>query len=166
MCSLIPDIATFCAVARHDLSLKWFALADSAQHAALPSAILAPGNHAECLLSGDKHSLIARYAPHLVEMAAPSESAIEWKWVLRNAKARPCLTVIATKCAFGELLQRLRNCCEVSMPDNDLMYLAFWDPAILGVLIGQADDRTLHIKGPVMNSEQRRWLTEKIVHWW
>jgi len=46
------------------------------------------------------------------------------------------------------------------------MVLAFWDPAILGTLVGQADDGTLHVPGPVLDPAQLSALLGPVVAWW
>jgi hypothetical protein len=46
------------------------------------------------------------------------------------------------------------------------MYLALWDPAVLGALVGQADDTTLHVAGPILAQAQQATLFKLITHWW
>jgi hypothetical protein len=67
---------------------------------------------------------------------------------------------------FDALFTQLAECAEVVLPDGDAMFLGFWDPAILGTLVGQAEDSTLHVKGPVLTSEQRPMLTRGLAAWW
>jgi hypothetical protein len=54
----------------------------------------------------------------------------------------------------------------VRLPDGDTMFFAFWDPAILGALIGQADDPTLHVRGPIFTLEQGSAMFEHVEGWW
>ena len=46
------------------------------------------------------------------------------------------------------------------------MFFAFWDPMILGTLLGQPDDPTLYVRGPVLGDLQRASLTKGIRSWW
>lgn len=46
------------------------------------------------------------------------------------------------------------------------MFLALWDPAILGALLGQRDDKTLHVSGPVLKPAQIHQLVWPLSHWW
>ncbi|AMP12586.1 hypothetical protein CPter291_0291 [Collimonas pratensis] len=46
------------------------------------------------------------------------------------------------------------------------MIFAFWDPAILGTLVGQKDDSTLHVPGPVLSARQRSKLLAGMSAWW
>jgi hypothetical protein len=94
------------------------------------------------------------------------EASSAWNWISLNAKSKPCLTVIATTTSFDTLFIQLAEYTEVVLPDAFAMFFAFWDPAILGTLMGQADDLTLHVKGPVMSSVQRSWLTRGLAAWW
>lgn len=159
------SIDSFVSVCDANPKLKWFALADAAQHPGLPSALRFANSRAKCLLCSGQ-SQIEAYAPHLIELPLPSVASNEWKWILRNSIKFPCVTLLAAEYEFEEIFERLSNCCEVKMPSGEIMYLAFWDPAILGTLLGQDDDYTLHVKGPVMTRKQRSWFTEKLTSWW
>jgi hypothetical protein len=161
-----PDITLFEDVARQDTSSKWYAIVDSAQHRVLPGALLQGGYMVRCLLGASQGSPVAQHAPHLVELGSPLEASSAWNWISLNAKSEPCLTVIATTMSFDTLFIQLAECTEVVLPDAFAMFFAFWDPAILGTLMGQADDLTLHVKGPVMSSVQRSWLTRGMLLLW
>jgi hypothetical protein len=161
-----PDIAVFEAVAQQDASLRWYAIADSAQHRALPSAVVQSGHQVRCLFGASQGSPLAQHSPHLVELCSPLQGSSAWNWISLSAKSKPCLTVIATGICFDALFTQLAECAEVVLPDGDAMFLGFWDPAILGTLVGQAEDSTLHVKGPVLTSEQRPMLTRGLAAWW
>jgi hypothetical protein len=60
----------------------------------------------------------------------------------------------------------LRQFSEVRLPDGETMLFAFWDPAILGTLIGQNDDATLHVPGPVLSRDQQEILFAHSGQWW
>jgi Domain of unknown function (DUF4123) len=144
----------------------WYAIADSAQHKALPDAISVDGGQQRCLLDAPVGSPLAAQAPHLVQLPSPSEGSDGWKWIARNVPGLPCATVIATTLEFDQLFDHLKPFTEVLLPDGDDMFFAFWDPAILAVLVGQADDPTLYVKGPVLTAEQRAAFTQGIAGWW
>jgi hypothetical protein len=160
------DITALQKVANEHGGLKWYAIADSAQNAALPTALKVETQRIHCLLGAVPDSPVAKYAPHLVELHAPLTISSAWKWIFRNARLRPSVSVIATSKDFDALFEQLALWTEVRLPGDDSMYFAFWDPAILGTLIGQEDDLTLHVKGPVLNPQQRGLLMEGLTGWW
>jgi hypothetical protein len=160
------DIATLAAVANQHAAWRWYAIADSAQHKALPDVICRDGGQQRCLLDAPQGSPLAAQAPHLVQLPSPSESDANWKWITRNAPYLPCATVIASTLEFDQLFDRLTPFTEVLLPDGEDMFFAFWDPAILAVLMGQVDDATLYVKGPVLSVQQRANLTDDLTGWW
>ncbi|HEX9171549.1 MAG TPA: DUF4123 domain-containing protein [Telluria sp.] len=160
------DIIVFEQVARQDASLKWYAIADSAQHYALPEALVFDGNKVRCLFGATQGSPVSQKSPHLVQLDSPSSGHPVWSWISLHAKSKPCLTVIATALPFDTLFSQLANCMEVLLPDSFAMFFGFWDPAILGALMGQPDDMTLHVKGPVLERDQRLLLTQGLSAWW
>jgi hypothetical protein len=52
------------------------------------------------------------------------------------------------------------------VPDDTDMIFAFWDPAVLATLTGQASDLTLHVPAPVLSERQRARLLLGISVWW
>jgi hypothetical protein len=160
------DITMFETIARQNDLLNWYAIADSAQHAALPTSITTHNLQRQCLFDALPGSPIANYAPHLVELPTPMEQSASWLWIARNATATPCVSLIATKLSFAELYAGLAGFIEVLLPDGEPMFFAFWDPAILGTLMGQVDDVTLHVKGPVLLPDQQVALLQGITTWW
>jgi hypothetical protein len=147
-------------------ALYWYAIADSAQHSALPKAILGESRNVRCLFGASEGSPLAQQSPHLVELFSPLEISDSWSWISLNAKSKPCVSIIAARKSFEEMFTQLSDCVEVVLPDGDAMYFAFWDPAILGTLMGQADDQTLHVKGPVLNPTQRIKILNELEGWW
>lgn len=145
--------------------LKMYALADAAQDAALPAAIAQDGP-AQSLFSPDNHSPIAKVSPHLVLLPPLDADARPWKWIERHAPMEPSVTLIAGTADFGVLLAHLVSFLDVRLDDGEEMFLAYWDPAILGSLVGQADDATLHVRGPILTEEQRAALLAPIAAWW
>lgn len=160
------DMDLFCEVAQLEGALNWYAIADSAQHSALPKAITHESRNARCLLGAPQGSPLAQQSPHLVELCSPLEASNSWSWICLYAKSKPCVSIIATRRSFEEVFSQLSDCVEVVLPDGDAMYFAFWDPAILGTLMGQADDESLHVKGPVLSWEQRVKFINEMKGWW
>ncbi|CAH0285110.1 hypothetical protein SRABI118_03902 [Massilia sp. Bi118] len=160
------ELAQFEMMVEHNPSLKWYAVADAAQHKLLPGVVVHAGCKVGCLFGASQGSQISRYTPHLVEMKSPSKDSIEWKWILRNAQSHPCVLVIATEVNFETLFCHLIRCTEVALPCGELMFFAFWDPAILGALVGQSDDLSLHVKGPILSVEQRGALMRHMAQLW
>ena len=143
----------------------WYVLADAAQHSNLPAAISA-GSECRNLFGAPDGSPLAEKSPYLVSMPTPSSDADQWKWMERHARRSPCVTVLASHLQLNELFEHLQSFTEVVLPDGDDMFFAFWDPAILGTLVGQADDATLHVPGPVLSETQRGMLMNGVSAWW
>lgn len=150
---------------------RWYAIADAAQHKALPGALV-QNSHLQhrCLFDTAQDSPVAAQSPHLVALPAPTvhDEALHpaWKWIERHAPDIPCMTVVASPLDFEDLHRHLRQWTEVVLPDGEDMFFAFWDPMILGTLMGQADDPTLYVAGPALNDVQRADLTRGIRAWW
>lgn len=154
-----------------DESCRWYAIADAAQHKALPGALVHTSNlRHRCLFDATQDSPIAAHSPHLVALPSPPahEEASQgaWKWIERHAPDAPCVSILASPLGFDELYGHLQRWTEVLLPDGEDMFFAFWDPMILGTLVGQEDDGTLHVSGPVLDATQRMALTVGIRSWW
>lgn len=144
---------------------RLFAIADAAQSSALPDALNTLGV-SECLFNVRAQSDLARNAPHLVELPPFDNDHKAWRWILQHGSQQPYVTVVGTTLGFDALLQSLRALAEIRLPDGDEMFFAFWDPAILGSLVGQQDDATLHIAGPILSTAQRTSLLHGLIGWW
>ena len=162
---LTLDLAT--EIKRHQdqilAHLNWFALIDPAQHTALPKS-LKPYAVSRCLLSYDEDTPVAKVAPHLLQLSDINTPAI--KWIAKHSPISPCATLIATELDFENLFGHLSQFLDVQFDDGDLMFLAFWDPAILAALVGQADDLSLHVAGPILKPDQAAALLAPISAWW
>jgi hypothetical protein len=156
-------IERFVAVATEHPDLRWYAIVDSAQDPSLPDVLKAP---AQCLLGAARDTPQARKSPHLVKMGMPAVHDPAWRWVAYHASQRPCATVVASPLAFEALFDALAAATEITLPDASEMVLAYWDPAILGTLIGQKDDLTLHVPGPVLSAGQRLFFANRLARWW
>ena len=55
---------------------------------------------------------------------------------------------------------------DVRLEEHDDMFLAIWDPSILGLLIGTGTDNTLYVEGPALAQEQAKALLGPICYWW
>ena len=157
-------LATIGAVSNTE-QCNWYAVADSAQHRGLPSAI-ATGAASRCLLGSSDGSPLAAKSPHLVSLPTPQSNPAPWQWIERHASQSPCVTVLTSPLGFDALFEHLRQFTTIVLPDGDDLFFAFWDPAILGALVGQVDDRTLHVPGPVLHTPQLDALLRPIDHWW
>jgi hypothetical protein len=165
-----PTIAALTALAAQHPDWRWYAIADSAQDAALPDAIDGPGATVRCLLGATQGSPLAAQSPHLVQLASPGQGGVAWQWIARwlgpPAPLDPSLTVVASTLSFDALFAQLKQFTEIRLPDDYDMFFGFWDPAILGTLVGQLDDATLHVKGPVLDAGQRAQLLGGLAGWW
>jgi hypothetical protein len=159
-------IDTFIVAAKKNPALHWYAIADSAQHSALPSALTKTGGESRCLLDAPKGSPLAANAPHFVALSPPDMHNPSWMWICRNGGSLPCVTVLASELDFDPMFNHLQQFTEIVLPDGEDMFFAFWDPSILATLLGQTEDPTLHVMGPVLNEKQRATLIQGIDAWW
>lgn len=164
--SAYPHLDALTTLASKHPQWHWYAIADSAQDKSLPAAITAPGADVRCLLGATQGSPLAEQSPHLVRMDRPTPDSAAWQWIARSAPRKPCVTVLASRLPFEALFGQLKQFTDIRLPDDYDMFFGFWDPAILGTLAGQADDTTLHVKGPVFDLEQRRMLFGGLAGWW
>lgn len=154
-------------VAQQHPQWNWFAIADSAQNKALPASLMQVNGQVRCLLGATQGSPLAQESPHLVALPRPIRDGGAWQWMGQNATRKPSsVTVVASLLSFDALFAQLKQFTEIRLPDGTEMFFAFWDPAILGTLIGQADDATLHIKGPLFDLKQRSMLYGGLKGWW
>lgn len=138
-----------------------YALVDSAQNPELTSMLGEPG---ACLFGSRPGTPIARVSPHLVRLPRQQETKA-WKCVARHAPRLPCLTVVTSRLPFDALYQHFKSHLEVRIGKNT-MHLAYWDPAILAVLVGQQDDDTLFVQGPVFDQDQLASFLSPVIDWW
>jgi Domain of unknown function (DUF4123) len=142
-----------------------FAIADAAQDAALPGAITGEAKH-ECLFGYDQGATVFNVSPHLVQISDTSKNSKALRWIANHAVGKPSITLLASALPFEELVLHFRRHLEVRLDDGDEMFLAYWDPAILAPLVGQADDKTLYVRGPILNESQCASLLGPILSWW
>ncbi len=107
----------------------------------------------------------AEISPHLVKLSHISNN-IEWQYINRKVVGTPRMTLIISALSFDDLYTHLRQFTNVSFEGGLEMFLAFWDPTILGTLLGQKTDLTLYVKQQVLSPEQKKVLLEPIHCWW
>jgi hypothetical protein len=149
--------------------LHFYAIVDSAQDARLLATLraMAPGTQSQCLLADAQGPELSKAAPHLATLPPFAEDSEAWLSVFQSAATNPaCISIIASHQEFKTLYAQLAAFTEIVLPDGDEMIFAFWDPAILGTLVGQKDDRTLHVPGPVLSARQRSKLLAGMSAWW
>lgn len=159
-------LETLAALAREQPAWHWYAIGDSAQNKTLPGVLTGPGAKAQSLLGATQGSPLAEKSPHLVGLPGPQLGEAAWEWIMRMGPREPSVTVIASQLPFDALFKQLKQFAEIRLPDDTEMFFAFWDPAILGTLVGQQDDVTLHVKGPVLDTHQRGMLYGGLQGWW
>ena len=149
----------------NDAELQLFALIDSAQDKRVVQIIASESAENECLFGYDLDSPIAKATPRIVSLSGSDPSRLQ-SWLLKSMVDRPIATLIASTLQLPALAAHFRQCMDVDLEGLESMYLALWDPAILGTLIGQPDDATLHVPGPVLQPQQIRALAGPLSHWW
>ncbi len=147
-----------------------YAIADPAQEIKLRTQYLPKAkfkNQSSLLDPSDTSDEAATVAPFLVQLPSPSDDAELWKNLTGFAQKNPAaLTVLASMHPFTKLHKHLSYFTEIRLPDETAMVLAYWDPAILGTLMGNKADTTLHVDGPVFTAKQRQALLSPIAVWW
>jgi hypothetical protein len=147
-----------------------YAIADPAQDAKLRTQYLPKAkfrNQSSLLDPSDTSEAAATVAPFLVQLPNPSEDAELWKNLIGFAQKTPAsLTVLASVHPFAILHKHLSYFTEIRLPDETAMILAYWDPAILGTLMGNKADTTLHVNAPVFTAKQRQALLSPVAVWW
>lgn len=112
--------------------------------------------------AGDKASELS---PHLIQLSHNINSS-EWEYINHRIVGTSRMTLIVTRLTFDDLYAHLRQFIDVKFEGGLEMYLAFWDPAILGTLVGQKTDKTLYVQQQVLLEEQKKILLKPIYSWW
>lgn len=162
----ISQIDALKLAAKKNPALIWYSIVDSAQNKSLPKILLANQHQSRCLFAVAEDSPIAANAPHLVSLDSPLLMSAAWRWIDLHAAHTPCLSILATELSFDQLYEHLHQLTEIVLPDDDEMFFAFWDPAILATLLGAEGDTTLHVRGPILSDAQRGSMTLHINAWW
>jgi Domain of unknown function (DUF4123) len=148
-----------------DVTLRLFALLDSAQDERVVAMIASESAANECLFGYDLDSPIAKATPRLVSLRRTEASSL-FTWLIRTMRDQPVGTLIASRLEMPALAMHFRRCIDAELEGLGSMFLALWDPAILATLVGQPDDETLHVPGPALRPEQVADLLAPLSHWW
>ncbi|MBT2791056.1 DUF4123 domain-containing protein [Paraburkholderia strydomiana] len=149
--------------------LHFYLVVDSAQDSRQPLAIqqAEPGTRSQCLLTLAQGPDLEAAAPHLMTFPPFERDAASWQWISSYGPGLPAaVSIIASPLPFERLYTHLHSSTEVLLPDGEEMIFAFWDPAVLATLVGQLDDTTLHVPGPVLTVQQREKFLSGITAWW
>lgn len=166
------EVATFesnRATAFGNPDLTCYAIIDKAQDKALLGKFEKHGIgvRRKCLLPVALDSEMEDYSPHLLELSSLAVDADIWPEILGGGSRHPTsFTLLASRLPFDTLWDHLAAFTEILLPDDTDMIFAFWDPAVLGTLTGQASDLGLHVPAPVLSELQRARLLHGIVAWW
>jgi Domain of unknown function (DUF4123) len=142
-----------------------FALIDPAQDPLLLNSLIKAGHPSACLFGYEIDSPIAKSTPRLVQLGGVTSSTF-LDDLFERVPTRACGTLLSSNDDFPAVLQHLSVVADVNLDGIDSMFLAFWDPAILGTLVGQPDDSTLHVAGPVLTAEQKLAFFGPVRNWW
>ncbi|WP_374588440.1 DUF4123 domain-containing protein [Ideonella dechloratans] len=163
MAAVLDDARNWSA-AHPESVLLLFALVDPAQDRSASQRL--------SKLSQQHASLLASFsapqdsAPQLLLLGAVDKLSEEtWRLVERSVSSAAC-TFLLSGSQLNSLQLHLGRFVDVRLSGGVEMLLALWDPAILGTLVGQTDDSTLHVPGPVLSPTQRNDLLSPLVAWW
>lgn len=160
----VLDDARHWSAAHPESALLLFALVDPAQDRS--------GSQRLSKLSRQRASLLADFsapqdsAPQLLLLGAVDKLGEETVRMLERSVSSAACTFLLSGTSLTALQQHLARFVDVRLSGGVEMLLALWDPAILGTLVGQAGDSTLHVPGPVLSPTQRNDLLSPLVAWW
>jgi hypothetical protein len=107
------------------------------------------------------------FAPHLCWVPLPEEDPKMWNQLLVWLADHPLwYTIIASSVELEPLSRHLRAYMDAVLEGNMEILLAYWDPVVFGMLLGQQEDSSLYVKGPVLTPEQQAGLFRGIESWW
>ncbi len=149
--------------------LTCYAIIDAAQDGALLEKFAKESlsTRSMCLVPAAIDSDMEEYSPHLVALSPLAADSDAWPEILAGGARHPAsFTLLASPLDFDELWANLSEFTEIVLPDETAMIFAFWDPAILGTLVGHTDDKTLHVPIAVLTERQRARLMQDVISWW
>lgn len=111
-------------------------------------------------------SAIADFSPHLLHLGSAMQLTPKLTETLNRNYPTAAFSLLCSSYTLTELHAHLVRFTEVKLPGNVEMLLAYWDPAILGTLVGQVDDDSLHVPGPVLTPHQLHALLKPLTAWW
>lgn len=145
--------------------LHLYALADAGQDKSTWSRLKQHGSQTLSLLN-TQGSAADAFSPHLVSLGSATAPSAPVLTLLCAQHPTTAFTVFCSPLSTGELHQHLTRFVEIKLAGNMDMLLAYWDPAILGTLVGQKSDDSLHVPGPVLDQEQLQAFLSPVVAWW
>jgi len=160
----VLDDARHWSATHPESALLLFALVDPAQDRSASQRLNK--------LSEQRASLLADFsapqdsAPQLLLLGAVDKLGEETVRILERSVSSAACTFLLSGSSLTALQQHLARFVDVRLSGGVEMLLALWDPAILGTLVGQADDSTLHVPGPVLSPTQCNDLLSPLVAWW
>lgn len=156
-----------------DKEIEWAGPVNGLQLYALTDPAMDRGSHRRLLEvgAGDVSLLSTLSAPdeaspHLVWLGPLFPMDTRTRNLLEREHASAAFTVLVSALSLDLLRNHLGAFADVTLPGQHDMLLAIWDPAILATLVGQADDFTLHVPGPVLTAPQRKAMLAPIHVWW
>lgn len=141
--------------------LNLYAIVDAAQDKRLWQQLASYTQSAPILPSGAEE-----LSPHLLLLGEADALPVKVVSLLSRPYLPAAVTLLYSPLKLSELQAHLRKFAKVNLPGNFEMILAFWDPSILGTLLSQIDDETLHVKGPVLTESQLHAFLQPIPAWW
>lgn len=158
----MPDLApiqSWLDIQESAASQQWFVLADAALDSGLVASLKQSSSDWRALLE-PQGDIIAAQGPHLFHIPPAAEMR-----ALRYANPA-AFTILCTEVNRVVLHRHLQAFTTAQLEGGLKMGFAFWDPAILGCVVGQSDDATLHVPGPVFDTVQLQAFLHPISAWW
>lgn len=146
-------------------SLFLFALVDAGQDTLTWERLRRLSPHKLSLLN-TQDSAADAFSPQLLDFGLASEPNSQLEAALSARYPTTTFTLLCSTLSSVDLHRHLTSFVEVRLPGDMEMLLAFWDPAILATLVGQKDDDSLHVPGPVLAVEQIQAFLSPINAWW
>lgn len=147
------------------IPLNLFALVDAGQDKRTWRRFTEIGSQTLSLLN-TQDSAADAFSPHLLTLGLATEPSADVQAALSAQYPTTAFTLLCSSLTAVELHKHLARFVQVKLTGDMEMLLAYWDPAILGTLVGQKDDDSLHVPGPVLAPEQLQAFLSPIAVWW
>ena len=106
------------------------------------------------------------FSPHLLALGSATAPSTALQSALAFRHPTTAFTLLCSPLPRQELHTHLARFADVKLEGDMEMLLAYWDPAILGTLVGKASDDSLHVPGPVLRPEQLQAFLSPLAAWW
>lgn len=163
--AFVPEHAAAWATDHPATPLHLYALVDTVLDRSTLPRLRSHGGDSLPLLTSQA-SAIADFIPHLLHLGSASQLHPKLTETLAKQHHSAALTLLCSPYALSQLHAHLMRFAEVKLSSQIEMVLAYWDPAILGTLVGQPDDDSLHVPGPVLSPDQLRAFLSPLTAWW